>query len=194
MIAGGIGAGKTAVTERLRELGFSVVDADVVAHRVTAPGQPALEALRDAFGDAILREDGSFDRVFVADVVFHDPAALRRLNSITHGYIGLEIVRELESVQGEAVFIALPLFQPEHRQVFSVDLAWAVQVRPETALDRLVRLRGFSEEDARARVANQMTNDVRTEIVDHVIWNEGSLEDLYRELDEALHESGLERG
>src|ERR1700689_4758200 len=91
VIAGGIGAGKSVVGDRLRSLGFTVVDADDVAHDVTKPGSPTLSALVDAFGSAVLDEKGSLDRAFVAEVVFHDPSALRRLNAITHGPIGVEI-------------------------------------------------------------------------------------------------------
>jgi dephospho-CoA kinase len=194
VIAGGIGAGKTAVTDRLRSLGYDVIDADVVAHRITDGGQPALQALREAFGDAILQPDGSLDRPFLADVVFHDRSALRRLNQITHGHIALEISREMEAAHGAAVFVALPLFRPEHRDSFFLDEVWAVQVAPEVAVDRLVRLRGFSEPDARARLANQMTNDECAATVDRVIWNEGSLDDLYHRIDEALIETGVSGG
>src|SRR5580700_400000 len=77
VIAGGIGAGKSAVGDRLRHLGFTVVDADDVAHDVTKPGSPTLSALVDAFGSAVLNGDGTLDRAFVAEVVFHDPTALR---------------------------------------------------------------------------------------------------------------------
>ena len=194
VIAGGIGAGKTAITDWLRLRGFTVVDADVVAHRITEPGQPALQALRDAFGDAILDEEGHLDRDFVANVVFHDATALRRLNQITHGHIGAEISREIGAASGTAVFIALPLFRPEHRPIFNLDDVWAVQVAPETAIDRLVRYRSFSEADARARLANQMSNEEREAVVDRVLWNEGSLDELHQRIDEALRESGVVGG
>ena len=194
VIAGGIGAGKSAVAQRLRDLGFSVVDADDVAHDVTAPGSPTLATLVDAFGSAVLDDDGALDRAFVADVVFHDPTALRRLNSITHGAIGVEIIRRLEEADGDAVFAAIPLYRPEHRAAFSLDAVWSVQVSPETAIRRLVNGRGFAEADARARLASQMSNDERAAIVDRVLWNEGTLDDLYAELDAALAEAGLSRG
>ncbi len=194
VVAGGIGAGKSAATERLRVLGFEVVDADVVAHHVTEAGQPALAVLRDAFGDAIIGDDGALDRAFVADVVFHDRTALRRLNLITHGYIGIEIGEQLERARGEAVFVALPLYSREHRAAFSLDEVWAVQVTPATALERLVTLRGFSRDDALARLGNQMTNEERSQIVDRVIWNEGSLEELYAQIDTALESSGITHG
>jgi len=84
-IAGGIGAGKSVLAERLTTLGWPVIDADVIARRVVEKGEPAWRALRDAFGTAAMDEDGELDRKFVADIVFHDPSALRRLNHITHG-------------------------------------------------------------------------------------------------------------
>jgi dephospho-CoA kinase len=194
VIAGGIGAGKSAVAQRLRDLGFVVVDADDVAHDVTAPGSPTLATLVDAFGSAVLDREGALDRSFVAEVVFHDPTALRRLNSITHGAIGVEIVRRLDEADGDAVFAAIPLYRPEHRVAFALDAVWSVQVSPETAIRRLVNGRGFNESDARARLATQMSNDERAAIVDRVLWNEGTVDELYAELDAALAETGLSRG
>jgi dephospho-CoA kinase len=193
VIAGGIGAGKSAVGDRLRSLGFTVVDADDVAHDVTSPGSATLSALVDAFGSAVLDAEGSLDRAFVADVVFHDDSALRRLNAITHGPIGVEIIRRLDAADGDAVFAAIPLFRPEHRAAFSLDDVWSVQVSPETALRRLIDGRGFSEVDARARLANQMSNDERALLVDRVLWNEGTLDELSAEVDAALDEAGLSR-
>lgn len=191
VVAGGIGAGKSAVCERLAALGWPVIDADVIARRVVEKGQPAWTALRDAFGMAAFGEEGELDRDFIADVVFHDTSALKRLNHITHGHIGVEIARELDGASGPVVFVAIPLFRPEHRGNLSIDEVWSVQVDPETAVRRLCTLRGYSEEAARARIAAQMSNDERSQIVDRVMWNEGSLEDLYGQLDAALKELGL---
>lgn len=193
-IAGGIGAGKTAVTDQLSRLGWEVIDADVVARQIVEPGTRAWQALRDAFGDAVLDEDRRVDRTFLADVVFHDPAALRRLNDITHGYIGAEIVRQLDGVSAAAVFVTLPLFRPEHRAAFGLDEVWAVQVEPETAVARLCQFRGFTEPDARARLASQMSNAQREVIVDRVLWNQDSLEDLFARVAELLASTGLDRG
>jgi len=194
VIAGGIGAGKSAICDRLRSLGYTVIDADDVAHDVTAKGSPALRALVDAFGSAVLASDGTLDRAFMAEIVFNDRSALRRLDRITHGQIGVEIVRQLDGATGDAVFVAVPLFRPEHRAAFRVDEVWSVQVDPETAVRRLVELRGFKEDDARARLANQMSNDERERIVDRVLWNEGSLDELFAQLDAALELVGLAHG
>ena len=192
-VAGGIGAGKTAVAQRLSALGWPVIDADDIARRVVEPGEPAWIALRDAFGAAVLGPHDELDRKFVADVVFHDASALRRLNHITHGPIGREIVRELNATQARVVFVAIPLFRPEHRGLFDLDEVWAVQVDPSTALRRLCELRGFDEEDARARLAAQMSNDERARLVDRVLWNEGTFEELYAQLEVALEDLGIRR-
>ncbi len=187
-VAGGIGAGKTAVTDRLSSLGFSVIDADVVARQVVEKGEPAWIALRDAFGTAVLTPEGDIDRKFLADVVFHDASALRRLNSITHGYIAAEIAAELSNATGPAVFVALPLYRSEHREAFGFDETWAVQVDPTTAFQRLTTQRGLEADDALSRLAAQMDNDARAAIVDRVIWNDGTIDDLYEALDVALDE------
>jgi dephospho-CoA kinase len=183
---GGIGAGKTAVTDRLLSLGFSVIDADEAARHVVEKGQPAWRALQDAFGSAVLTPEGDIDRKFLADVVFHDTSALRRLNHITHGYIGDELIARAATAGGETVFIAIPLYRPAHRAALGLDEVWAVLAEPETAMERLTMLRGFDGEDARARLAAQESNSDRTALADRVIWNRGSLEELYSQVDEAL--------
>ena len=185
-LAGGIGAGKTILSERLAALGWPVIDADVIARKVVQKGEPAWVALRDAFGTAVLTPAGELDRAFMADVAFHDASALRRLNHVTHGYIGSEIIRELDAADADVVFIALPLYRPEHRDAFRLDEVWAVVVDPEIALTRLVEQRGFNEEDARARLAAQMCNEERQALADRVLFNNGSLEELFAQLDSAL--------
>lgn len=193
-IAGGIGAGKTTATAYLEELGYRVIDADEVARRVVEPGAPAWRALRDGFGNAVLRPDTTLDREFLAEVVFHDASALRRLNQITHSQIGHVIVEELARASAQVIFVALPLFRPEHRTVFGLEQVWAIQSSPEVSLSRLVEFRGFKEADARARLATQLSNDERAAIVDHVIWNDGTIEHLRDELDTQLAVTGLVGG
>ena len=192
-IAGGIGAGKSAVADRLLALGWPVIDADEIARRVVAKGSPAWLALRDAFGAAVLASDGEIDRPFLADVVFHDATALRRLNAITHPYIGEEILRELDEATAAIVFVVLPLFQPEHRSAFHLDEVWAVEVEPDLAFERLTTLRGMGEDDARARLAAQMSNEERRAIVDRVLQNGGTVAELHAQVDDALAELGAVR-
>lgn len=190
-LAGGIGAGKTVLSERLLSMGWPVIDADEVARKVVENGEPAWSALRDAFGSAVLTPTGELDRKFLADVVFHDASALRRLNQITHPRIGDEILRDLDATNARAIFVALPLFRPEHRAFFRFDEVWAVQVDPATALTRLCALRGFDEDDARARLAAQPSNEEIAALVDRVLWNDGTLDELYAQLEKALDELGV---
>ncbi len=190
-IAGGIGAGKSTVSAYLASRGWAVIDADDVARAVTEPGTPAWRALRDAFGDAVLDTDGRLDRAFLAEIVFHDPTALARLNRITHGRIGREIHDRLKAISGPAAFIALPLFRAEHRVAFELTRVWAVLASPEVAVGRLTRLRGLTASDAVARLGSQMTNEERIALVDAVIWNEGSIGELEARVDELLAEAGL---
>ena len=193
-IAGGIGAGKSLACDFLVKKGFSVIDSDDVAHQIVEPGKPAWQAIRDAFGDSVLKPDQSINREFLAKIVFSNDSARNRLNSITHPAIGIEVLNQIEACTTPAVFIALPLFRAEHRQIFSLDSAWAVLVSPEIAKLRLIDHRGFSENDAQARIDTQVSNEVRSSIVDKVIWNEGTPAQLEQSLNEALASEDLLSG
>ena len=193
-IAGGIGAGKSLACDFLINKGFSVIDSDDVAHQIVEPGKPAWQAIRDAFGDSVLKSDQTIDREFLAKIIFSNDSARNRLNSITHPAIGIEVLRQIEACTTPAVFIALPLYRVEHRQIFSLDSAWAVLVSPEIAKKRLIDHRGFSENDAQARIDTQVSNEVRSSIVDKVIWNEGTPAELEQGLNEALASEGLLSG
>ena len=193
-IAGGIGAGKSLACDFLVKKGFSVIDSDDVAHQIVDPGKPAWQAIRYAFGDSVLKPDQSINREFLAKIVFSNDSARNRLNSITHPAIGIEVLNQIEACTTPAVFIALPLFRAEHRQIFSLDSAWAVLVSPEIAKLRLIDHRGFSENDAQARIDTQVSNEVRSSIVDKVIWNEGTPAELEQSLNEALASEDLLSG
>ena len=190
-IAGGIGSGKTAVTGLLERYGIEVIDADVVAREVVEPGKAAWKSLVDAFGKGVLADDGSIDRAFLAGIAFPNPSALRRLNSITHGAIGVEIMRRLDDCQDRHYAVAVPLFRPEHRKLFRMAEVWATEVDPKIAVARLIQHRGFSEVDARTRIASQISNAERTAIVDVVISNDGSLAELEARVAGLLRDRGV---
>jgi dephospho-CoA kinase len=191
-VMGGIGSGKTAVTDYLAQRGAVIVDADLVAREVVEAGKPAWQQLRDAFGDCVLREDRTLDRGFVAEIVFHDATALRRLNQITHGAIGLEMARQIEAAtDAELVAVALPLYRPIHKELFRLNEVWCVWVEPEVALARLTGPRGLSPSDAQARLDAQDTNDERMALADVVLHNSGTLDQLHGVIDAVLVERGL---
>ena len=190
-LTGGIGSGKSAVEEVLKRHGVKVIDADQVARSVVEPEKPAWRALVDAFGTAVLKPDSTLDREFLAAITFPFPANLRRLNSITHGVIGVSILQWIHENETSHFAVALPLFRPEHRSIFSLDEVWTLEVEPQEAIRRLVTYRSFNREDAEARVAAQISNAERAKISDVVIRNDGSLDDLSSQIRVLLHERGV---
>ncbi|MFB7242956.1 dephospho-CoA kinase [Streptomyces populi] len=179
-LTGGIGAGKSEVSRLLVEHGAVLIDADRIAREVVAPGTPGLAAVVDAFGEGVLAPDGGLDRPKLGSIVFSDPGKLAVLNSIVHPLVG-ERSRTLEDAAPEDAVVVhdVPLLT-ENGLAALYDLVIVVDARPETQLDRLVRLRGMTEEDARARMAAQASRDKRLEIADVVIDNDVPLEELER--------------
>ena len=179
-LTGGIGAGKSEVSKLLVEHGAVLIDADRIAREVVAPGTPGLAAVVDAFGADVLAEDGSLDRPKLGSVVFADPERLAVLNSIVHPLVGARS-RELEAAAAEDAVVVhdVPLLT-ENGLAPLYDLVIVVDASPETQLERLVGLRGMTEQDARARMAAQATREKRLEIADIVIDNDVPLEALER--------------
>ncbi|MEU1102299.1 dephospho-CoA kinase [Streptomyces tibetensis] len=177
-LTGGIGAGKSEVSRLLVACGAVLIDADRIAREVVAPGTPGLASVVEAFGEEILTADGSLDRPRLGAIVFADPEKLAVLNSIVHPLVGARS-RELEKAAAEdsVVLHDVPLLT-ENGLAPLYDLVIVVDAAPETQLDRLVRLRGMTEEDARARMAAQATREQRREIADIVIDNDVPLERL----------------
>ncbi|WP_329548235.1 dephospho-CoA kinase [Streptomyces sp. NBC_01356] len=183
-LTGGIGAGKSEVSRLLVEYGAVLIDADRIAREVVAPGTPGLAAVVDAFGEDVLAPDGSLDRPKLGSIVFADPEKLATLNSIVHPLVGARS-RDLESAASQDAVVVhdVPLLA-ENGLAALYDLVIVVDASPRTQLDRLVRLRGMTEEDARARMAAQATRDKRLEIADVVIDNDVPLEELERRVRE----------
>ncbi|MCI3244043.1 dephospho-CoA kinase [Streptomyces spinosisporus] len=179
-LTGGIGAGKSEVSRLLVACGAVLIDADRIAREVVEPGTPGLAAVVEAFGEEVLAPDGSLDRPKLGSIVFADPQKLALLNSIVHPLVGARS-RELEEAAAEDAVVVhdVPLLT-ENNLAGLYDLVIVVDASPETQLDRLVRLRGMTEEDARARMAAQATREQRRKIADVVIDNDVPLADLER--------------
>ncbi|MEU9334787.1 dephospho-CoA kinase [Streptomyces sp. NPDC048290] len=177
-LTGGIGAGKSEVSRLLVECGAVLIDADRIAREVVAPGTPGLAAVVEAFGPDVLAADGSLDRPRLGSLVFTDPARLAVLNAIVHPLVGARS-RELESAAaGDAVVVHDVPLLTENGLAPLYDVIVVVDVAPATQLDRLVRLRGMTEDDARARMAAQTDREQRLRIADIVIDNDVPLDRL----------------
>jgi dephospho-CoA kinase len=187
-LTGGIGAGKSEVSRLLVTYGAVLIDADRIAREVVAPGTPGLAAVVEAFGEDVLDADGGLDRPRLGSIVFADPEKLAVLNSIVHPLVGRRS-RELETAAADDAVVIhdVPLLA-ENALAALYDLVVVVDASPETQLDRLVRLRGMTEEDARARMAAQATREKRLAIADIVIDNDVPLEALERRVQDVWAE------
>lgn len=187
-LTGGIGAGKSEVSRLLVSHGGVLIDADRIAREVVAPGTPGLAAVVEAFGEDVLAPDGSLDRPKLGSIVFADPEKLAVLNEIVHPLVGRRS-RELETAAADDAVVIhdVPLLA-ENALAALYDLVIVVDASPETQLDRLVRLRGMTEDDARARMAAQATREKRLAIADIVIDNDVPLEALERRVQDVWAE------
>ncbi|THA26952.1 dephospho-CoA kinase [Streptomyces sp. RKND-216] len=177
-LTGGIGAGKSEVSRLLRSYGAVLVDADRIAREVVEPGTPGLDAVVAEFGRDVLAADGTLDRPKLGALVFADAGRRAALNAIVHPLVAARSA-ELEAEAGDDAVVVhdVPLLA-ENGLAPLYDTVVVVDASPETQLDRLVRLRGMPESDARARMAAQATREDRLAVADVVLDNDGPLQEL----------------
>lgn len=184
-LTGGIGAGKSTVAADLVARGAAVIDADGIAREVVEPGGRAYDALVERFGTEVLQADGRLDRQKLADVVFNDPDALSALNDITHPAIGSVMAeRVVEAAESTGIVVVdIPLLTIATKSRMNFDAVVVVDAPEQTAVERLVQHRGFTESDARARIAAQISREERRALADFVIDNSGDRTALSAQLD-----------
>jgi dephospho-CoA kinase len=184
-LTGGIGSGKSTVSELLRQRGAVVVDADEVARAVVEPGEPALAALVERFGPGILDGDGRLDRPALASIAFADADGRMALGDITWPAIGEEFERRIKEAPDDAVVVCdVPLLVESKNAATRPYVAVIVVEAPVgLRLDRL-ESRGVARDDAERRMAAQATDDERRQVATHVVDNGGDLESLARQVDE----------
>jgi dephospho-CoA kinase len=184
-LTGGIGSGKSTVSALLEAKGAVIIDADRVVRELQQPGEPVFDAMVDAFGPGIVSADGTLDRQAVADIVFADEEKLATLNGIVHPAVGARMAEQLAGLADtdEVVILDVPLLV-EGKGRYDTAGTIVVDVDPEEAIQRLVEHRGFSEDDARARIARQANREERLAVADVVIDNSGPVEDLDGQVDE----------
>jgi dephospho-CoA kinase len=182
-LTGGVGAGKSAVSARLAELGAVIVDSDALAREVVLPGTEGLAGVVAAFGDGVLSADGSLDRPALGRLVFADPEARRRLEAIVHPLVRARSGEIIAGAPSDAVIVNdIPLLVETGMQRL-FEMVVVVSASEETRVERLGG-RGMSAADARSRIAAQATDDERAAVADVVIVNDGSLADLHARVDE----------
>jgi dephospho-CoA kinase len=174
-LTGGIGSGKSTVAAALAERGAVVLSADVVARAVLAPGEPALDAVRQRFGDGVIAGDGSLDREALAAVVFADERARLDLEEITHPLIRsrLRTAAEHWANTDRIVVLEIPLLDSTSWRHYHLDVVVVVDAPPDEALRRVVRSGRLSEDQARRRAEAQISTAERLGLADRVISNAG---------------------
>ena len=191
-LTGGIGSGKSTVADLLVDRGAVLIDADRIVRELQAPGGVVFEAMVARWGDGIVSADGNLDRQAVADIVFNDEDELAALNDLVHPAVGETMKQLRESVMGTdaVVVLDIPLLvradgTSDRDRYANLAGIVVVDVDTELAVERLVAHRGFSADDARARMANQASRADRCAVADIVIDNSGSLDDLEAQVDDA---------
>lgn len=183
-LTGGIAAGKSTVSEMLARKGAHIIDADKVGHQVISPEGEAYPDIIIAFGTGILDKDGSISRKFLGKLVFSDPDALQRLNSLAHPAMERRMADNIHAIRAREKAQRPPLIVLDAAILFEAkwnplcDKTWAVHVSPERAVKRLVERNQMTKKEALARLNAQMNNAERERLVDTIINNEGSLEAL----------------
>ncbi|MEY4600337.1 MAG: dephospho-CoA kinase [Ilumatobacteraceae bacterium] len=181
-LTGGIGAGKSAVSLQLASHGAIVIDADVIVRELQLPGQQVFVDIVQRFGPEVVAPSGHLDRAALAARVFGDAEALADLNRIVHPAVGREMMRRIDDQRSttNVVVLDVPLLVENPRTGLCGTVV--VDLDPEVAVERLVAQRGYTEEEARSRIARQASRKARRSVADWIIDNSGSRLDLARQV------------
>lgn len=187
-LTGSIASGKSTVAKMLADYNLPIVDADLVARIVVEPGTGTLVKIAQAFGQEVIKEDGTMDREKVGSIIFHDPAQRKVLNDIIHPAIRAEMLRQRdEHIQNGAphVVMDIPLLFESGLQHY-VEKILVVSVTEENQLVRLMERNHFSEGEARARMSSQLPMSVKEKGADAVIYNNTTIESTAQQLEKIL--------
>ena len=187
-LTGSIASGKSTVSEMLKNSGYPIIDADLVARQVVEPGSDTLEQIEQAFGPEVIREDGTMDRPKVGEIIFNDPAKRKILNDIIHPAIRQEMLQQRHDYMTEGyktIVMDIPLLF-ESRLQHLVDKILVVSVTEENQFNRLVERNGFTEKEARARISSQLPMSVKEDGADAVIYNNGTIDETKWQLNRIL--------
>lgn len=183
-LTGNIATGKSTVLRMLDKLGADVIDADRLAHRVIAPHGPAYTAVVEAFGPEILREDGTIDRAKLGEIVFNDPEALERLERLVHPAVGELIERKVAEAEAPVVVVEAIKLVETGRHTRG-DALWIVTAPCEQQVRRLMADRGLDRAEAETRIDAQPPIEPKLSLADVVIENNGTLDELWRQVQTA---------
>ena len=187
-LTGGIGSGKTAVSDTFEKLGITVVDADLASRVVVEKGKPCLEEIAKHFGNDILNENDELNRAKLREIIFNSDSEKLWLESLLHPAIAEQIKDELNASKSPYTILVSPLLLETNQRDFC-DKVLVVDVPTELQMERTTKRDGVSEDQVKSIIKSQINRDERLQLADEIILNEGSIEDLemiVRELHEKL--------
>ena len=176
-LTGGIGSGKTAVSETFEKLGITVVDADLASRVVVEKGKPCLEEIAKHFGDDILNENDELNRAKLREIIFNSDSEKLWLESLLHPAIAEQIKDELNASKSPYTILVSPLLLETNQRDFC-DKVLVVDVPIELQMERTTKRDGVSEDQVKSIIKSQINRDERLQLADEIILNEGSIEDL----------------
>ena len=186
-LTGGIATGKTTVSNYLKELGYSIIDADVIARQVVEPGTKGLRMITDTFGEKVLTSDGLLDRQHLAQLVFTSSEQLQQLNRILQPIIRERIQELISTSKDSVVVIDVPLLYEQHYEDLC-DVVMVVSAQPQQQLERLMNRNHLTMDEAKNRVASQMPLSSKERLADVVIDNNGSVEETRQQVKRWLNQ------
>lgn len=187
-ITGGIASGKSTVTDYLKTLGYTVIDADEMAREITSAGGKAIPYIIEHFGSAYINEDGSLNRAAMRDLVFKNPEKLALLETGTTDVVITEIEqikKERASAGDEILFFDIPLLYEKNQQD-KYDSVWVVTADRQIRIQRLAERDGIDGKMAELIMDSQEEEEIKISSADFVIYNNGSITELYRAVADAL--------
>ena len=188
-LTGGIGSGKTTVTDYFRKLGVPVIDADETSHEVTQAGEPAVQKISDAFGDSVLDCDGNLDRTALRNIVFGDPESRKLLESILHPEIRRRMNEAASRTQSPYCLFSIPLLI-ETDQHTSYDRILVVEASEDRRSSWIQARSGLTQNEITAILSAQVSHQQRRHAADDLLINDGGIDDLHARIDR-LHQTYL---
>ncbi len=192
-ITGGIGSGKTVVSDYFGSLGVPIIDTDIIAREIVELGQPTLNKLVKSFGKEILLDDGNLDRAALRKTAFSNEANTKLLNSITHPAIRLETLKQIDSTHQQYCIVVVPLLSPDSPFKEIMQRVLLVTAKRNLKTERVKKRSNLSTKEIDLIMKSQLSDSQRLAFADDVISNDGSISDLYMSIDK-LHQTYSQLG
>ena len=189
-LTGSIASGKSTVSQLLKEKGYAIIDADIVARLVVEPGSNTLKEITNQFGSEVLHADGTLNREALGTMIFHNPVKRKQLNELMHPAIRNEMIKQRDELKNqglETIIMDIPLLFESRLQHF-VEKILVVSVSEEIQLERLIKRNSLSKEEAEIRIKSQLPVSEKEKGSDAVIYNNGSIEESKIQLERILKE------